>query len=222
MSRDVACVSFLGHAEIEGSEPSPGMFSRNCERQRAARVRTTRRGSEVDESRAATGGSEHVSAWFGALPGHCYFTQGASTASDESEMAVPTGRRTRRVCASEASAEQERAPLSPWFGALPGHVLTRPRAPASGPREDCASGLRSRRVARSERCETGPEGASRAGRAAEPRVSERARLGVVRSPPRALLGTFRCPASRLPRPDEPDVTHTHRFNRQCRGRSGRF
>ena len=24
MSRDAACVSFLGHAEIEGSEPSPG------------------------------------------------------------------------------------------------------------------------------------------------------------------------------------------------------
>ena len=104
---------------------------------------------------------------FGALPGHCHFTRGASTASDESEMAVPTVRRTRRVCASEASAEQERAPLSPWFGALPGHVLTRPRAPASGMCENCASGLRSRRVARSER-------------------SERARLGMVRSPPRAL------------------------------------
>ncbi|MFT4884348.1 MAG: hypothetical protein ACI8U4_001863, partial [Natronomonas sp.] len=27
MSRGVACASFLGHAEIEGSEPSPGIFS---------------------------------------------------------------------------------------------------------------------------------------------------------------------------------------------------
>ena len=33
MSRDVACVSYLGHAEIEGSEPSPGMFSQMYDQQ---------------------------------------------------------------------------------------------------------------------------------------------------------------------------------------------
>ena len=176
MSRDVACVSYLGHAEIEGSEPSPGtaisheerapratspkwqcplcdepvgsarakraqsrrelrslrgsepspgMFSRDRERQRAACVRTARQGSEVDESRTVNGVSEHVSAWFGALPGHftksCHaqvetpghiLTRRQAPASGTHEN-TPDWRRTRKVCASEASAEQEKAPLSP-------------------------------------------------------------------------------------------------------------
>ena len=114
----------LGHAEIEGSEPSPGTVV-SCE-ERASRATSPKR-------QCPTG--------------------------DE-----PGGPRERAAASERGLA---RAPLSRWFGALPGHVLTQPRAPASGPRENCRSGLQMRRVARSDR-------------------SERARLDVVRSPPRAL------------------------------------
>ena len=55
------------------------MFSRARERQRAARVRTARRGSEADESRAANGVSEHVSAWFEPSPGPVILCEAGKT-----------------------------------------------------------------------------------------------------------------------------------------------